>query len=442
MHTPTRRTPRLLVCLCLVLFAASAAACSDDDDAENQEQDPDAGLYDDADQGTDTDTGGEPDANQEEPEGPSFCEATSWECSEFVDGPDLSVRRHGHDTVLLHDGRVLLLGGSERIDGGPASGSSNTWEIFDPEENEVAASGELPDVRRSTAIVQLDNGSVLAVGGRDQNNTQVPTVQHFDPERQEWSSIAHMGAPFRRAVTLDDGRVLAAGASHSSDRNARIVGQVLEPAQDSWSTIEAFETAHEEITNLVFKQTATGDIVAMYTHDVPPPDGAPPGIDFFGVTAVTFDFETGAGEELKSFERIAPGMQSAITLLPQMGQALLQIRSFDEDGVEEEALGYLFDPESNELTEKYERDPAPGQVRSLLPGDELIFVGSSQVQLYDVPTDTWRNFTMLPEGIYYTSMQVLPDCRLFVSGERTLNLSDAELRGVDSGYCMPVDDGE
>lgn len=406
-------------------------ACGDDD--EPVEQNQNAAQHQNQNQNQ-----GENDEVQE-------CTATTWECAEFVDGPDLTERRHGHESVVLDDGRVLLVAGAARVEDSPASGSTNTFEVFEPDTDEIVVHDDLPETRQSPTLLKRDDGSVVAVGGRD-GSQQIASVSHFDPDDLEWSELPTMSAGFRNAVQLSDERIVALGSVNPDGSPSRIVGQVFDPVGYSWSSVESLDLEHDGIWDLIAEVTPDDEILLVYSHAVPPPDGAPPSHFFFSVTALLYDFETGDAETIVNFQTLGTsmdptvvGIHAGVTWLPESEKFLLQLNPRDHEGNEIETVARLYDPATGDLEQLFERDPPPGQVRQVLPGDELLYTGRAQVQLYDVPNATWRSFTALPEGIYYSSVELLPDCRLFMSGERTLELADAELRGVDTGYCVPAE---
>ena len=59
----------------------------------------------------------------------------------------------------------------------------------------------------------LPNGKVLAVGGRDQNYTNLATAEMYDPISATWSLTGSMSTPrFQHTATLlPDGKVLVVG---------------------------------------------------------------------------------------------------------------------------------------------------------------------------------------------------------------------------------------
>lgn len=120
---------------------------------------------------------------------------------------DLTVKRHKHDAVLLNDGRVLVVGGSDERDGG---GAYRNAEIFDPKKNTFTALGtemNSPRYKLQGTTILLPTGKVLIAGGASH-------AEIFDPQTNTFHRAAgDMGAKklFATATLLKDGQVLIAG---------------------------------------------------------------------------------------------------------------------------------------------------------------------------------------------------------------------------------------
>ena len=118
----------------------------------------------------------------------------------------MTIARHKHDAVLLRDGRVLVIAGSDADDD---LGLYDGAETYDPTIDTFAAVGRLahPRYKLRFASVLLPDGRVLIAGG-----AAVPEV--FDPAADAFTSLVDtLGrAPyFATATLLDNGGVLLAG---------------------------------------------------------------------------------------------------------------------------------------------------------------------------------------------------------------------------------------
>ncbi len=141
----------------------------------------------------------------------------------FTPGGSMTTARHKHDAVLLADGRVLVIAGSDARDD---LGLFDSAETYDPASGGFSAVGRLdhPRYKFRSASVVLPDGRVLVAGG-----AAVPEL--FDPGANRFTSIdGSLGrAPyFATATLLDDGFVLLTGGY--SDRGpASADGWLIRP---------------------------------------------------------------------------------------------------------------------------------------------------------------------------------------------------------------------
>jgi len=131
----------------------------------------------------------------------------------FTAAGNLIVKRHKHDAVLLADGRVLVVGGSDERDG---DGAYRNAEVFNPANGTFAAVKSNMNTARyklqGTAIL-LQNGRVLIAGGA--NRAEV-----FDPATNSFSfADGDMGTKrlFATATLLKNGQVLITGGYHDGN---------------------------------------------------------------------------------------------------------------------------------------------------------------------------------------------------------------------------------
>lgn len=118
----------------------------------------------------------------------------------------LQVGRHKHAAVLLNDGRVLIVGGSDARDG---RGRFDSAELYNPATGTFTLTGKLKDARfkHRAAAVLLSDGQVLVAGG-------AASVERYDAATGRFSRISDTfdTARFFSTVTgLPDGRALIVG---------------------------------------------------------------------------------------------------------------------------------------------------------------------------------------------------------------------------------------
>lgn len=124
----------------------------------------------------------------------------------FSQAGNLTVRRHKHDAVLLADGRVLIVGGSDERD---SAGAYRSAEIYDPANGISTAVGNMNASRyklQGTSVL-LKNGKILIAGGASRADI-------FDPADDTFSFVSgDMGTKrlFATATLLQSGRVLVVG---------------------------------------------------------------------------------------------------------------------------------------------------------------------------------------------------------------------------------------
>ena len=124
----------------------------------------------------------------------------------FTAVANLLVKRHKHDAVLLNDGRVLIVGGSDERD---ARGSYKNVEIYNPKTKDFANLGEMNLARyklQGTTIL-LKNGKVLIAGGSNQAEIFDPATNTFEVASGNFERVRL----FSTATLLPDGQTLIVG---------------------------------------------------------------------------------------------------------------------------------------------------------------------------------------------------------------------------------------
>lgn len=150
----------------------------------------------------------------------------------------LDYARGGHASVVLDDGRVLVIGGccDGMIDDEPSAYPTVVaWSAGAAALSEVAP---IPLARDNHTATRLLDGRVLVVGGerfRGAARYKLDSVQIYAPHTNTWST----GAPLtvvrdkHTATLLPDGRVLIL----AGDWDAGIIGEIWNPATDRWTPI-------------------------------------------------------------------------------------------------------------------------------------------------------------------------------------------------------------
>ncbi|MEO5704575.1 MAG: kelch repeat-containing protein [Candidatus Limnocylindrales bacterium] len=148
--------------------------------------------------------------------------------------------RTGHAAVLLPDGKVLVVGGARDFTYFP-SHMLTSAELYDPRSGTWTVTASLHAVRRDHVALLLPDGTVLVVGGTDGGEPYPAAAERYDPVRGTWTVSANMieNFPLYAAASLSDGTVLivgeadgGAGRAELYDPDRRIwsaTGNVIEP---------------------------------------------------------------------------------------------------------------------------------------------------------------------------------------------------------------------
>ncbi len=140
---------------------------------------------------------------------------------EWLPGPSLAAPRLGAASVVLDDGRVLVIGGSQ---GGSPSAAV---EVYDAS-GTMAAAAPLSTARSGHSAAKLADGRVLVIGGTsavttDQGTVEGPTtsVEAYDPLANVWYPVGSLGVARTgaTATAVGESRVLVAGGA-SADGSA------------------------------------------------------------------------------------------------------------------------------------------------------------------------------------------------------------------------------
>jgi hypothetical protein len=119
---------------------------------------------------------------------------------------DMRIARHKHDAVLLQDGRVLIVGGSDERDD---LGLYDSAELFDPVTDAFSMVGSLRTPRykmRGTSVVLADGRALVCCGA--------PNAELFDPRSDRFVSVPGTfgaGPLFAAAARIGPDAVLVTG---------------------------------------------------------------------------------------------------------------------------------------------------------------------------------------------------------------------------------------
>ena len=140
-----------------------------------------------------------------------------------------------HTSVLLDDGKVMVLGGNGQIAGLPSDA-----EIYDPIDDRWHDAGPLGRPRADFTATKLADGRVLVVGGVVYGSEYaweiLSTAEIYDPVARTWTMAGRMAAPrsSHTATLLHDGTVLIAGGW--SDDRAMATAEIYDPSTGTFAS--------------------------------------------------------------------------------------------------------------------------------------------------------------------------------------------------------------
>ncbi|MEX0977444.1 MAG: kelch repeat-containing protein [Pirellulales bacterium] len=146
----------------------------------------------------------------------------------------LGAARYAHRSVLLDDGRVLVVGGYLKGDVRLASA-----ELYDSQTGLWHSTGDLPSPRVAFGMVKLRDGRVLVVGGFTgvtwAKRTNVASAALYDSKTGRWKETKPMKDKRAGLSTtlLPDGQVLVAGGWSSSGLELKSA-ELFDPGTETW----------------------------------------------------------------------------------------------------------------------------------------------------------------------------------------------------------------
>ncbi len=158
----------------------------------------------------------------------------------FTKTGNMLAPRESHTATLLKDGNVLITGGHQGRRAAMTIYASA--EIYDPNKGSFSAISDLTVKRHKHGAVLLNDGRVLIIGGSDERDSRgaYTNVEIYNPATKNFTKIGDMNLSRYKlqgtTILLKDGRVLIAGGANRAE--------IFDPATKTFEVAAGkFETA-------------------------------------------------------------------------------------------------------------------------------------------------------------------------------------------------------
>jgi len=166
---------------------------------------------------------------------PPLASAEVWDSAigEFASSGSLAEPRVGHTATPLPDGRVLVVGGLGEGEDAP---SLATAEVWDPATGEFTPTGSLAEARLFPTVTLLHDGRVLVVGGVGEGGV-LASAEVWDPATASFSPTGSLPEPRidHTATLLPDGRVLVIGGWEGRQGDDPASAEVWDPVTGTFA---------------------------------------------------------------------------------------------------------------------------------------------------------------------------------------------------------------
>jgi Bacterial Ig-like domain (group 2)/Kelch motif len=157
----------------------------------------------------------------------------------------LASGRGQHTATLLKDGRVLVVGGVQKIYSFMLTTVASA-EFYDPVRETWSLTGSMNTARKRHTVTLLADGKVLATGGF------TASAEIYDPATGDWAVTGSMSTDRtdHTATLLNDGKVLVIGGYIDNYSKVSDTVEIYDPANGTWSAVGGLQTAragHEAV---------------------------------------------------------------------------------------------------------------------------------------------------------------------------------------------------
>jgi hypothetical protein len=172
----------------------------------------------------------------------------------YLAAGSLNKIRDGHEGKLLNNGNVLVFGGYNGYGLNPYYYRSA--EIYTRSTNSWTYTDSMAEARTDFASVILNDGRVLAIGGSNLNASVLSTCEWYDPLTKKWSGAPAMNVArsFHKAIVLPGGKVFVAGGYDNSC-------ELFDPTSNKWTITSPMVYTH--LSGMSMVMLTNGKLLAL-----------------------------------------------------------------------------------------------------------------------------------------------------------------------------------
>ena len=347
----------------------------------------------------------------------------------------LAQARWAAASVLLHDGRVMVVGGTT---GTSSSNAVATATIFDPATGHWTPVTGMLQARAYAMAVTLADGSVLVAGG-SRDGQPLDTAERYFPQTDTWVAAGRLNLPRTQGTLtlLLDGRALAAGGGieGAPGWSSTASAEIFDPTRGTWTLTAPMSVARA-------RQTAT----LLPDGEVLVAGGA---TTFHGVagsvtaTADLYNPKTGKWRAAASMSH--PRYVDEAVLLAD-GRVLVAGGWYSTSNSDpSHATAEIYDPASNRWTPTGSMTNGRADFGLVgLPDGRVLAAGGvdpaykvqAGSELYDPATGLWAATGKLSLATMGSIGQALPDGHVLLAGG-ALDALASKVTGVCEIYSPP-----
>ena len=348
----------------------------------------------------------------------------------------LSQARWAASSVLLRDGRVMVVGGTT---GNSSNNAVTTATTFDPATGFWTSVTGMLQPRAYAMAVLLADGSVLVAGG-SRSGQPLDTAERYNPGTDTWVAAGRLNLPRTQGTLtlLPDGRVLAAGGGveGAPGWNSTASAELFDPKSGVWTMTAPMSVARARHTATLLPD---GEVLVAGGATTFHGD-----IGSVTATAELYNPKTGKWTAVPSMSK--PRYVHGAALLRD-GRVLVAggwYATSNTDPSHETAE--IYDPAANQWTATGPMTSARAEYGLVeLPDGRVLAAGGidpsyrvqTATELFDPATGHWEASGKLATATMGSAVLALPDGQVLIAGG-ALDALASKVTGVCEIYTAPV----